>query len=66
MLKEVCMVHVPDALKHENEGIEDFKLDKKHDEKKKKIKVETLAKNKKMQEAKLESDQNKKEPSGPS
>ena len=66
MLKEVCMVHVPDALKHENEGIEDFKLDKKHDEKKKKIKVETLAKNKKMQEAKLESDQHKKEPGGPS
>ena len=53
-------------MKHENEGIEDFKLDKKHDEKKKNIKVETLAKNKKMQEAKLESDQNKKEPSGPS
>ena len=28
MLKEVCMVHVPDALKHEQEGLEDFEADK--------------------------------------
>ena len=68
MLKEVCMVHVPDALKHEKAGLDDFN-DVEDGQTKKKdknnSKTQTLAKNKKMQEAKLEVD-HKKKPNGPS
>lgn len=68
MLKEVCMVHVPDALKHEQAGLDDFN-DIEDGQKKRggknNSRSQSLAKNKKVQEAKLESD-HKKKPNGPS